>query len=156
MDLRPVQPDIDHPNLILVECSDIGDIEELAKVMRIAAAKAGGISVTEEEAKEYKLDAPAYLMAKSKGISTNLLEDGLLRFMSFKGSRPINVVLTLEENEKSKWWQLSMSHATLKGPDRVSDEIANVIVEAFFEYEFKERPPGLVFKAVRYFQKFIK
>ena len=150
-DFKEVQPG-SHKNKICVECTDLGDIEELAGEMR-AAALADIDYIDAYQASDSVQEA----LGKAKSVGERLSEMGHLRFISYRGGPPTNIVLTLMENkDEERYWHLSMSHGTVNGPQRVDDELADMIVYAFLEDGWIEVEPKAVFKTVRHFEKITK
>ena len=96
-------------------------------------------------------------MNKSKSVSEQLLEKGHLRFISFKDSNPVNLILTLTEAKNGQQcWHFSISHGTENGPQRVDDELAGIISHAFLEDGYAEVEAKAVWKTIRHYEKFLK
>lgn len=136
-----------HPNLIPVNCENEFDILKLAWEMKKVCLPDVHVgeyvaSVTEEEAIE-----------KAKAMRDDIVSSGHLRFISYKDGRLANVCLTLlESNENKKQWNLSISHATAEGPQRVSDDLALLIAKVFLG-DFEEVEPKAYWTNIRHFIK---
>lgn len=139
-----------HPNLIPVPCRNQDDIRRLAAEMRQVCLddpdKIDGYmgSATVEQAKE-----------RAEQVKDNIIESGHLRFIHYvPDSRLTNVVYTLlERPDGVREWNLSMSHANPSGPQRVADDLATMIADAFLEGGYEEVEPKAVWKAIRHFAK---
>lgn len=140
-----------HPNLIPVRCRNQDDMRVLAEVMRKAASKDYDPAGVEYAASDDIEEASE----KAEVVVPDLLSDGKLRFIKYEDNLPVNVVLTLlEEAPGSGYeWNLSMSHGTVNGPERVADDLAKMIVEAFLDSDYQEVEPKAIWKNVRHFIK---
>lgn len=144
------QPEF-HPNLIPVRCRDQADMRALAEIMRKAASKdydPAGVKYAASDNIEEACE-------KAEVVVPDLLSDGKLRFIKYRDNLPVNVVLTLlEEGPGGGYeWNLSISHGTVNGPERVEDSLAKMIVEAFLDADYQEVEPKSIWKTVRHFVK---
>ena len=113
-----------------VECKDINDIIALATVHRQSAMNCVDRNVEHISTEGMSEEERAEIYRRGD----DLIETGRLRFIYYVPTEKLtNVVLTLSDNDGSPLeWNLSMSHARLGGPpDRVDDELAELIVKAY-------------------------
>lgn len=138
-----------HPNMRPVLCTSIEDVRKLAEEMRTAA------SLEPDENVEYvKSETVEEAENKAPSIIDQMLNLGILRFISYNGRLPVNICFTLRKDDTLYGeWNLSISHATVEGPVRVNDELASIIVKAFLEEDFQEVRPKAVWDTVRHFIK---
>lgn len=140
-----------HPNLIAVRCRNQDDMRVLAGIMREAAIKDCAPAGSEYAASDTLDEAEE----KAEVVVPDMLELGLLRFIQYEKNLPVNVVFTLREDApgSGREWNLSISHGTRNGPERVADDLAKMIVEAFLEDDYQEVEPKAIWKTVRHFIK---
>lgn len=158
-----------HPNGFAVECQTEEDVKSLAEQMKAAAVKdidkcVYAASSTEKEARRIATQPVEVdvsngidheVKVKVKTLPEEMIEKGILRFIFWKDcDKPINLVFTLREDEDLKQeWNLSMSHGTHQGPQRVDDDIANIIANAFLDSGWQEVEPKAFWNNVRHFIK---
>jgi len=139
-----------HPNLIPVHCWNQDDMRKLAAEMREVCLK------DPDKIEEYQA-SPSEITAKFKSemVKDDMISSGHLRFIHYTvDGRLTNVVYTLMENSEGKQiWNLSMSHANPKGPQRVADDLATMIAQAFLEDDYEEVEAKAYWKAIRHFAK---
>ena len=145
-----------HPNLISVKCQNIDDVRALAEEMRSAAiaeeASYSQDNPDEGSGKEYAAsESVEVAIKKAKPVAEEMLEQGILRFMSYRGRMPVNICFSLRKTKEFSEWNLSLSHGTLEGPLRVKDDLAAVVIAAFLGDDFEEVPPKAVWDTVRHF-----
>lgn len=139
-----------HPNLIPVDCANQDDMRKLAAEMRAICLKdPDKIEGYEGSSTEVKAKF------NSEMVRDNIIESGHLRFINYTVDyRLTNVVYTLMETSAGmKQWNLSMSHANPQGPQRVADDLAKMIADAFLEDGYEEVEPKAYWKAIRHFVK---
>jgi hypothetical protein len=138
--------DLINSNLIPVACSNVEDMRKLAKQMRL-------ISLDDPDDKPYRASASEKEANENAvSIEKSIVESGHLRFILFPpDNRLVNVVYTLLELNNTKEWNLSLSHATVDGPNRVDDDLALMICEAFLSNSYQEIEPKAIWKNVRHF-----
>ena len=160
-----------HPNMIPVSCENEEQLQVLVTQMKLASLKSIDridsykASSTEEEAYR-KANSPASVKVSNESSENEfkikvktpleeMLDIGILRFIFWKDcDKPINIVFTLREDEDLKQeWNLSISHGTTRGPQRVDDEIALVVANAFLDEGWQEVEPKAFWNTVRHFIK---
>jgi hypothetical protein len=59
----------------------------------------------------------------------------------------------MERSDGLKQWNLSMSHGSPSGPQRVADDLATMIAEAFLDEGYEEVETKAYWKTIRHFVK---
>lgn len=129
-----------------VACSDIEDMRWLAKQMRL-------VGLADPDDEPYRASSSEKeTNERAVAVKKNIIDSGRLRFILFSPDhRLVNVVYTLLELNNTKEWNLSLSHATVNGPNRVDDDLALMISEAFLGNSYQEIEPKAIWKNVRHF-----
>jgi hypothetical protein len=129
-----------------VACSNIEDMRKLAREMRL-------ISLVDPDDEPYcASSSEKEANERAANFAKSVIDSGHLRFILFSpDNRLVNVVYTLLELDNTKEWNLSISHATVNGPNRVNDDLALMICEAFLGNSYQEIEPKAIWKNVRHF-----
>jgi hypothetical protein len=139
-----------HPNLIAVPCANKDDMRKLAQEMRAVCLQ----DVDQIEGYE---GSPTEGEAKIRAaqMQDDLISSGQLRFINYTPDyRLTNVCFTLmERSDGLKQWNLSMSHGSPSGPQRVADDLATMIAEAFLDEGYEEVETKAYWKTIRHFVK---
>jgi len=137
-----------HPNMIPVSCANANEMRMLAQQMR-ALCLLDPDKVEGYTASTTKAEADN----RSAAFQEDVVASGHLRFIHYSpDGRIVNVVYTLLELESGeKEWNLSISHATLAGPKRVENDLADMICEAFLGDSYQEVSPKAYWQNVRHF-----
>lgn len=139
-----------HPNLIPVNCANQDDIRKLAQQMRALCLKdPDQIDAYQESKTEEQAQWRAAMNQQ------DIVSNGHLRFLNYMpDGRLTNVVFTLmERSDKVKQWNLSISHANPSGPQRVADDLATMIAQAYLDDGYEEVEAKAIWKTIRHFVK---
>lgn len=152
----------EHPNLRPVFCRTQDDMRKLGEELRKAASgditqfKAG------EDYKASEGEVAAQFnceMAAQDGMQEDMTTSGTRRFMAHAG-RIVCCVISLDKYDDlpdKKVWNLSISmqpeDEEAAAPDRVPDDVADMLVGSVLGEEYKEVAPKAAFKGVRHFVK---
>lgn len=145
-----------NPNLNPVLCYNLYDIQVLAQEMR-------DLCLSEPpDTEEYRASKTIEeAEATAKSAQQSIIDSGHLRFIYYvPDDLMVNVVFTLLETPDRSEWDLSLSVSArnrlfLKEPERVEDNLAKLICDAFLDDSYEEVEPKAIFKYVRHFVKII-
>ena len=139
-----------HPNLMPVACRNIYDMKLLAVEMKKAAL--ADVDLFPEGVDYTGSETVPQAIERAKEVVPDMIPSGKLRFIHYVPDRRLaNVVLTAMERNGTRMWNLSMSHANPSGPQRVANDLSEMIVEAFLGNTAQEVEPKAVWKTVRHF-----
>lgn len=139
-----------HLNLIPVVCRTKDDVSHLANEMRDVSLRSPD-KIEGYEASDSEPEA----VRKAEQIQDEVIDSGKLRFIEWIDGRVVNVVFTLLDINDQRQWNLSISHstATENGPQRVADDLAQIIADSFLENSYEEVEPKAIWKNIRHFTK---